>query len=435
MDIVFVTPPVKGYIESPQCGCLSMAGYLRNEGFSVDYVDGDVMGLSHRDLAKHIIHLNPRVIGISATTLSYPSARKVITEIKKQSNVKVVLGGVHATFKPNQCLKENPQLDYVVTGEGFLPIKGILEGKFDTPLIHGEMSIDINSLPLPAWDLVDLNDYRGNFPVLKYPSTTTFSSIGCPMLCSFCSLSYKTPRFRETDILVEELKILIKKGAKEIFLYDDEFNLMAEHALNVCEAIIKAKLHKKLSFKCQMRASERLVTKELLKTMKEANFTVIYWGIESGSQRVLDAIKKHLTVEECERALRLAHRERLSNFGFFMTQNLDETWLEMLKTADFIKTNEKYMKWCQVTIATPYPGSELWDIANREKWVNNLDFSKMFTNRAVMDTPWMTRFEAERARIHLESTFLGGGIMRKFRLYLRRFVPHKVKRTVKRVVW
>ena len=418
LDIVFVNPPFWGSSESPLYGCLWMSSYLRDLGYAVDYVDGEVLNVDHRQLARVVAGKKPRVVGVSATSLNINSAERLIAELKKQTDATIVLGGVHVTAIEGA---ESFGSDIVVLGEGFVPMKHILEGSRD-PIRHGS-AVDLDGLPLPAWDLVDLYDYLGNFPRLAKPSTTTFTSIGCPHRCSFCSLIYKTPRFRNPGIVCDELELLEKKGAREVFFYDDEFNLNRRHAHAVCSGIIDRGLNERLSFKCQVRSSRRNTTEDLLRHMKEAGFTILMWGLESGSQRVLDeGIKKNLLVEDSEWCLRTAHEIGLINFGFLMVQNIGETWEDVLQTASFLKRGKSYLPYSQVTIATPYPGSELHDRAVGGGWIKNPQTIKD-TYHPLMDTPWMTAEEALKAKDLLDSILKGRIWMlrRRVRRWLRKY--------------
>lgn len=442
IDIVFATPHIRDTIQTPQYGCLWMASYLRENGFKVDYVDGDIIGLND-DVAKTILKKEPRMVGVSANTLNYQSACELINTIKKLSpKTKVVLGGPHATFTKEGCFKDS-LVDNVVVGDGFEPLKIILEKDDGGKLLYGEL-VDINKLPLPAWDLVDLNKYTGSYPVFEKLSTTSFTSIGCPHRCSFCCAYYKKPRFRKADIFIEELRILYAKGVHEVFLYDEEFNLSISHALEICNAIIDSDFNKKMSFKCEMRCSKRNFNTELFQKMKEANFTVVFWGIESGSQLVLDANKKDLAVEDAIEALKLSSDFGFLNFGFFMTQNIGETWKEAMKTRTFIKKIRKYLKYGQVQIATPLPGSELWERATKEGWMKKkydssmFDFSTLDPDRASMSTPWMGALDAELARLILCATIskqygleqLAGAIWNYLPISLRKILPISLRRGI-----
>lgn len=448
LDVLFINPRVRNESESPAYGCLWMMGYLKEHGFTAKYFDGNVE--SPQKLIS-LLFRSPQIIGLTATSLSYPAARRLIPEIRrivKKSSL-IVLGGVHATHLPEQTWHENPEVDVIVRGPGFQALQIILESpeeyKNEIPLLLGNGTpLSCDQLPLPAWDQINLEQFTGNYPVLDKPSTTTFTSFGCPHRCAFCSLHYKRPLYRPIHQLITELVYLEKRGVREVFLYDDEFNLNQKHVFRVCEALMASGLHKRLSFKCQMRASEKLTDPSMLEVMREANFKILYWGIESGSQHVLDSIQKKLTVEESERAIRLAKELGFQNYGFFMVQNLGEAWIDVQLTAQYIQWNRKYLDYAQFTVATPYPGSQLYNMAIDGNWFlpeimdaqGRVDFSKFNTHGAVMNTPWMSADEAKTAKEHLEQLFYSSnrGVMlrtgRKLPKILKRVVPKWIKARV-----
>jgi len=411
------------FAETPPIGLLWVAACLRDDGYDVQFLDAENLTWNYEQTVKWVVKSNPDIVGVTCTTLGFNAMKKLIDLLKQEMpKVITVLGGPHASILREATFNEIASLDYVCVNDGFFAIQKI---PCNSRVLDGGMATDFNQIPQPEWGLIeDMTKYTGNSPVLQSPSLDSFTSMGCPFPCVYCSRPemFKRVRYRAADLVINELEHFTKRGVKELFLYNDEWNLKLSHCYAICNAIIDAKRIGKVDphmiFKAQTRTSKTVLPEDLVKTMAEAGFKVCMWGIEAGSPKVLKAIQKGTTVEDNERALRLAHKYGIKNWAFTMTQNFEETWSDVEMTHSFIRRNSKYLDWLQVTIATPYHGTTLYDRAFAEGWVVNRDLSTYYTHRSVMRTPWMTAEEAEKAQTYL----LGA-------LGMNRWVANKLKDT------
>ena len=286
-----------------------LAAVLEKNKHEVQVIDCEALEIDHEALRAKLASLNPNVIGITATTATIQAAL-VSARVAKEAcpNATVVLGGPHATFMDEQILSENSEVDVVVRGEGELTLLELIDviskanpegldevagitfrknGQIirtpNRPLIQ-----NLDELPPPAYHYFALEKYRVSGRLILPISTTR----GCPIQCSFCVSSRmfgKTYRMRSINSVVDEIEELKNKyGADAYTFYDDAFTYDIERAIKICEEIKKRKIG--LPWNCQSRVDN--VSKETLIKMREAGCEMVYMGVESGSQTILDAVGK-----------------------------------------------------------------------------------------------------------------------------------------------
>ena len=401
MKILLVNPPMWQFIGgrlnfNPNLGLLYIASILR-ENHEVKIVDFEALGYTLQQSLVYIKSFNPDVVGITGTTYAFPSMQWIGRRVKPLG-IKVMVGGPHATAKPEETLRRT-HADLLIKYEA----EEVIEESLDkTGIIEGKRT-DVKKLPLPAWDLLEppiySKNYVGNAPRYTQPESIIMWSRGCPHRCKFCAnpvFRHQPTRFRKPESIIDELKIMHEKyRINSFFVYDDELIGQSpkqnKWLIEVCQEIIDSGL--KIEMKCQGRCSP-FVTPELIKIMKEAGFKAVMLGCESGSQKVLNAIQKGTTPEWIEQTVKIIHDEGIDVWGFWMVQNLEETPEEARKTEELIKKVKSYMKFRQVTIATPWPGSDLYEIATKNNWIFDTNLSHWIASQPVMNTPWMSANEA-----------------------------------------
>jgi radical SAM superfamily enzyme YgiQ (UPF0313 family) len=313
---------------------------------------------------------------MGALTLQIDNAYSLACKIKKISkNIRVILGGAHPSALPEQTLKEaQGAVDIVVIGEGEMTVLDIALGK---PLesIKGiaylengqtvktsprEPICDLDSLPLPARDLLKIKKYRGWGPLRKTPTTHLISSRGCPFECIFCSeksVFGKGYRVRSPEKIVDEIYHLIDTyGMKEISFYDDLFTLDKKRVMAICDKLEE----KKISIDWKALSRVNTVDSEMLSAMRNAGCWLISYGFESGSQEVLNAIRKNQTIEQCLDAAAMTRKAGIKFYGFFMIGNVGETEETVFQTIRFARKLKP--DYYQFTIVRPDPGSYLYNM-------------------------------------------------------------------------
>ncbi|RLF04929.1 MAG: B12-binding domain-containing radical SAM protein [Thermoprotei archaeon] len=382
MRVLLILPPSKSAIyevvgvTGPPLGLAYLAAVARDEGHDVRIIDGIAERLSLAKLGKRIVSYDPEVVGVTATTATMYDAYRVVKLAKSiNPNLVTVMGGPHVTFLPRQTLEECPHLDMVVRGEGeetfrelldvlekegrIEEVRGItyrkegrIEGTPPRPLIK-----NLDELPLPALDLLPMELY--SFEGKRFG--TLITSRGCPFRCIFCSSSRlfgRIWRAYSVNRVIEEVKVLYEEyGVREIEFLDDTFTLNRRRARQIAEALVSEGLD------ISWTASSRVDTLdyETASAMRRAGAHTLYLGIESGSEETLKFIRKGITVAESEAAVKCAKKAGLKVLGSFIIGFPYEREIDMLRTiALAMRLNLDY---AQFTIATPFPGTELWEMA------------------------------------------------------------------------
>lgn len=363
----------------------------------VTILDACALNYTSGDLEDYLRKDKWDVVGVMMLTPMYGKTIEVVDIVKKiDKNIKVLVGGPHPTIFPEETLKYNPNIDLAVVGEGEITIVELLdalENNKDLSEVKGisyrnEGKVIVNpprpfiqnidEIPISARDLLDMNLYRpAPTYYKKLPSFIMLTSRGCPYRCVYCSkISGKIYRKHSIDRIIKEMKILIDDyGAKEIIFRDDTFTIDKKHIRELCNKIIQEKLNKKIKWTCMTRVD--LIDYGLLRLMKKAGCWSIHYGIESGSQRLLDVIQKDITIKQIRDALRWTSKTGIEIKAFFMLGLPTETRKESLQTLRFMK--EINPDWVQVTITVPYPGTKLYEIAKKSGTLKSLEWENYQT--------------------------------------------------------
>jgi radical SAM superfamily enzyme YgiQ (UPF0313 family) len=381
--------------------CIASAILNKCSQLDVKLLDYTVEKFSPGLYRKELQDFRPEIVGISVLTLNYPSGR-LLAQLTRDFNptILIIMGGVHATMKPEKCLN---YCDIVVRGEGeetfyeivqgneWKGIKGISYWK-DGEIVHNEKRErieNLDELPLPAHHLFKMKKYRA------FPAWGIMGSRGCPYNCIFCASPQmwgRIIRFRSPLSIVDEIEYLHQEfGIQHITFFDDTINIPQQRAIEICNETIKRKLHKKMSFECQLRANKQLISVELFKKLKEANFVTIGIGIESGSERILQSMKKSLTLDEAREAIKMARRVGIKEVkGFFMVGNWDETIRDIFRTWRFILSNNTQPAF---SICTPFPGTSFYYLLKDQGYmVNDPDWTNLNQTTPIVRTNKMSRF-------------------------------------------
>jgi len=397
-EILLIYPPYSYARKNPPLGLAYMAAVLEKDGYLVKIIDVSAEGLSLTELESRIKDEQPKLIGVSFMTPQIGEAIK-ITALTKKINPQIItiVGGPHATALPAETLAEK-SIDFVVIGEGEITlleivdkfirnknkelsdIKGIAYKK-NSEVVTTEprpFIENLDSLPFPAWHLL---------PVEKYCVAPTgaksskqvfniFSSRGCPNQCIFCGgpkIMGRRYRRRSPKNIVQELIYLKNKfGATQFDFQDDSVTVFKESLREMCQEIIKNNLN--ITWMCNSRVD--ILDMETLLLMKKAGCARIDFGVESGDDRVLKRIKKGITVEQVIKAHQMTKQAGITISSFAMVGNLGEDFSSVKKTARLMKELGEDVN---VSISTPFPASELYQIAKEKKWLRIYDWNKYVT--------------------------------------------------------
>ncbi|MEM1977003.1 MAG: radical SAM protein [Nitrososphaerota archaeon] len=409
MSLLLISPPTSSVVKEilgasgPPLGLAYLAAVAEEQGWKVRIIDGLTEGLSMQDIAGIIRSLQPEVAGITATTPAIYDAYEIARMVKEHSpNSLVLLGGPHATFMAHEVLEECPYIDVVVRGEAEETLKEILERierGGDLSEVAGityragdrikenpprGLIDDLDSLPIPAYNLLPM----GKYVVDRVRYAAIVTSRGCPYGCIFCSSSLqfgKRWRAHSPERVLEELMILrYDYGAREIEFLDDTFTLKMSRAEEISRMIVSEGLD--ISWSASSRVNT--FSRSLGEAMRRAGAHTIYFGIESGSDKTLRLIGKGITRRQAMDAVKAARNSGLNALGSFIIGFPHEGEEDIRATIRF--ADKVGVDLAQFTIATPYPGTRLWEMAVKENLLLTRNWRKFTTLDVVMRSLYLT---------------------------------------------
>ncbi|MCL7387226.1 MAG: B12-binding domain-containing radical SAM protein [Thaumarchaeota archaeon] len=449
LRVCLVSPPYMSAVKyvvgvsSPPLGLAYLASMIRDE-HEVKIIDSNVLNYSFDDVRREMKNFDPDVVGITSVTPSIYEAYKVADLAKSvREDCIVIMGGPHATFLPDEVLMECKSIDIVVLGEGeetfrelinvidrgdpLEDVKGIAFRKNEKTFVTKPRPLikDLDKIPFPSFDMLPMDKYE--LQGVRYMSV--ISSRGCPFRCYFCASSRIFGgywRGRSPRNVVEEIKLIHDKfGVKNIEFVDDTFTLNERRVEEICDEILRERLD--ISWGASSRVDS--VNRELAEKMRRAGCWVVYLGIESASQEILDATGKRITMNQIAKAVRILKEAGIKVLGSFILGFPEET----IETAEQTITLAKKLDldYAQFSILTPYPGTPLYEYAKQNNMLLTRDWSKFTAIEPVMKLKNITPTQLKSL---LEKAYLTFYVRPKmlWRLF-RQKQFYIIKRTIKAV--
>ena len=410
MRILFIQPSdahvdgsLKGGVwHAPPLGIASLAAFVREKGHTPKILD---LAIDHRDPFKLCREFSPDFIGFSVTTPLLLGAYSLAKSMKESfPNSKIIFGGPHPSTDIKGIL-EKDFVDFVVFGEGELTLAELLDAK-SLHSIRGlaykqagrivinpcrDAVKDLDALPIPAYDLLLIHKYPNHPLSIRTPSIPIITSRGCPFGCTYCNKSVFGRTFRKMSYrkVVDLMQHLMHRyGIREFQIVDDTFTLDKERVKDICKEILKRRLNIKWMTPNGIRAGS--VDTETLRLMKKAGCHYLYIGIESGSPRILQRIKKQITLDAVKQTVKLINKAGIHVGGFFMIGLPDETEEDIQKTIDFAKSLD--LDSVKFGIMVPLPGTEVFEEFKQKGFIKNFDYSSYFWHKEpVFETPLLSK--------------------------------------------
>jgi len=375
----------------PPLGLMYIASVLEKHGFEVRIIDC-YLGKSNIDLYRILKKESPDIVGISTATPTFGNVIEIAEMIHKNfPDTFIVIGGYHVSAIPRQALSSG-YFDAGVIGEGeitFLELVKELQKKYSKLNKIKGLAIkksnkiiftkprpfikNLDNIPFPARHLVpSLSRYKPTPASYKrLPVGILISSRGCASKCTFCDRAVFGCTYRErspSNVLDEVEEIIYKFGAKELKFFDDNFTLNKKRLFNICDEFKKRKID--IEWSCLTKAN--LVSREILMKMKKAGCWQVLFGLESGDSKILNSLNKGITLEQGERAVKLAKKVGLSVRADFLMGVPGENLNTMVRTLNFAKKiNPSFAHFNKFT---PYPGTEIYKRLVQEGY--KIDFNK-----------------------------------------------------------
>lgn len=390
------------------------AAVLREQGFQVMIADCSVEDIDWAGLARVVSSFHPTLVVISTGTPSIDSDLGVASLAKMAvPGVHTLAIGIHPSALPDQCFEMEENLDLLVRGEpeftlrdtaialsngsGLEGIAGLSFRSHDGAVVHNKKRPfikNLDKLPFPAWDLVDLDLYRMPFSGKRLLLVQT--ARGCPYGCTFCANKayYGAPlRKRSPRRVVDEMTAAVEEfGVNEFLFWSESFTTDQDYAIETAEEIMRRGLD--VSWVCNSRVDT--VSPKLLRTIKQAGCWMIGFGIESGSQEVLDRVHKGTTLAQAVQAVRMSHETGLEVTGHCVLGFPGETETTMRQTIEFAKFLR--LDYAQFYCAVAFPGSKLYDSCVKNGWIDNSDWRYFEQSFSVLTTPQLSSHQVMEAR-------------------------------------
>jgi radical SAM superfamily enzyme YgiQ (UPF0313 family) len=377
--VLLAKPDLSFGIEiSPPLGLCYLAAAAREAGHEPRILDLRIPGQGEDAFDRALRDGRPDVVGFSAFSYEADAARRLARRVRDAlPAAKVLVGGPLASADPELALAEGA-VDVAVLGEGERTLVELLARFADgrgaagvpgtavrdggvtvTPIV--EYVDDLDALPLPAWDLIDVEAYfrvpRQGFLYKHRNYFPVFSSRGCPFRCIYCHNVFgKKFRPRSAESVLGEIEILVRRhGVREIHFIDDIFNFRKERAEAILQGILDRGFRLALSYPNGIRGD--LLDEPFIDLMKRAGTYKVSVAIESGTERMQRLMRKNLKFGAAREAIRHLVRRRILTHAFFMAGFPTETREEARATAAFARTIDAHS--ASFFIVNPFQGTEL----------------------------------------------------------------------------
>jgi radical SAM superfamily enzyme YgiQ (UPF0313 family) len=434
MRIAFIDGPWPGYghrtqrwahknpggnINPPPLFQMYAAAVCRRAGHEVRLWDCPAQNIDYPELMAELSSWRPGLVVVNSSTPSFDHDLNLVGQVKASLEAAVVLVGPHVSALAEQVLSEHPAIDLIALGEYDETInelalslaspgrvRGLAYRVGDKPVRSEPRPpiADLDSLPYPAWDLVDINLYwESMFPKRKRPVATIMSSRGCNFRCSFCLypqvLFPGKLRVHGLERVMEEITWLKGKlGARFFYFEDDNFTASWERLEQLCRLMLERQLN--ISWGCLSRIDG--VTRERVQLMRRAGCFLVKYGVESGVQGHIDHIHKNIKLDNVLQAFHLTRQAGIYTHATVMLGLPGETHETIKATRAFVRRLQPDS--VQFSICTPFPGTKFWDECAANGWVEYErweDFDGVCGG--VLSYPHLNRKEMRRA---IEDSYL-----------------------------
>jgi len=392
MRVALVYPRVKDRDLTQPLGLATVATYVREYGGFNDIKIFD----NNFDDIHTVIDYKPDIIGITAMTIDYNRAKELAAYFKQKSDAHILIGGVHISTLPTSLAK---CFDLGIVGEGeqtflevlqFFEAKGGFEkgiGKIKGLVLRENRKIKItktrelieplDKIPIIDRDFLNIEYFKKKMiPHMGRHGIegSILTARGCPYRCVFCSTAafWKRVRFHSAERVYSEIKMLIEKyGADHITIWDDLFTANISRLKELAEFIRKDDVTNGITISCQARANQ--INDSLCGVLKNLNVKQVGFGFESGSERILNFLKRGtVTLEQNKNAIITCKKHGIRVYGSLIFGSPGEKIEDMKKTIDFIRFAKKHGAdaiW--IFVMTPFPATDIWDIAKERKKVSD----------------------------------------------------------------
>ena len=437
LSILFVEPPkdywfLMGEYLPPPTGLLTLAAYVERElpDVEIEVMDCQAEAKGWKDIENRISSISPSIVAASGFTCNaYVCAR--VAEIAKQvsDDIMTVMGGQHFSFTAEESLLDFPEIDFVVRGEGEITlvelIKCLADGsdpgrirglsfRHDGAVVHNpprELIENLDSLPYPAYHLIEDNLHRYHFSMMAGKNTTYLileGSRGCSHRCRFCT-QWKhwngTWRTKTPRRIADEMEHLHQRfGGEFLWLTDDNFGYR-KRGEGLWEELRNRGYTEDVSWFFQARTDDIVNNPELVAKLRSVGNNWILMGVENNAPEVLKDLNKDIRTSDSQQAMRILRENDVFSQAMIVTGSRKETAESIERTRQFGLELESDL--LIYTVLTPYPGTSIYDEAATNGWIEDFNYAHYDMVHAIMPTETLTRSEVQEEVFKCYRSFYG----------------------------
>lgn len=374
---------------NPPMGLAAIGAVLERDGIEASILDADALNLTLEETRDKVVAAQPDYVGSTTMTATMGITYDWYAMLKeKMPDIVTMVGGPHASALPKQTLEESKDINIVVIGEGDITVTElmhVLQKGGDLTSVDGiafrekgsariietarrPMIDNMYLIPSPAYHLLDFNLYESygwNNWVSGHrrPLGIIFTARGCVGKCNFCATRHvfgHGVRHHPLRRIKDEIDLLINKyKIRILYFLDDTFTANRKVVNEICDYLIEKGYNQKIEIMCSSRCDT--VHLPTLQNMRKAGFRWICFGVESGNQKILDAMHKNIKLENIYKSHELAHKAGLFIVSNYMIGHIGETYETAMDTINLCcSLKQEYVSFA---IAIPLPGTELYDYA------------------------------------------------------------------------
>jgi anaerobic magnesium-protoporphyrin IX monomethyl ester cyclase len=438
MKVLFIEPPkdiwfVMGEYLPPPYGIIQLAAYLEREVKDVEtqVLDCNAQQVDWKEMEKRIESFNPDIVASSAlaTCNTYLVARTLETAKRVSPKALTVAGGQHFTATAQESLQSFPEIDVIVRGEGeqtltelvkkakdeysFLRVKG-MSFRYDEKIVHNpprELIGNLDELPYPGYHLVKDTMHKYHFAAMSGPNAPYAlieGSRGCSHNCTFCSQWrhwQATWRTKTPQRIADEMEFCYRNfGSRFIWLTDDNFGF-GKRAEELADAIIQRGIGSDIMWFTQARCDDVVRNKDILPKLRKAGLSWILLGVENSEESTLESFRKNITAKDAKAAVKLLKENDIFAHAMFIIGERRDTAKSIAHLREFV--NELDPDLVIFGILTPFPGTELYEEARKNWWIEDFNWSHYDMVHAIMPTETLSTKEVQEELYKCYRTFYG----------------------------
>ncbi len=368
----------------PMTGPLILGSILNSSGHNVVVYEELFKDINFRKVEE------ADLIGINIMTYTAGRGYEIADFIKRKTNKRIIIGGIHASVLPQEALEHS---DQVIVGEAESVIKDVVEGKCKEEIVYAPAVDNLDEIPFP------------NYSLLKSPynAINIMTSRGCPYNCTFCTTTrmFSPYRRRSSENVIKELKIHKKRGLKYLCIQDDNFTADKERAKEILDKMIFHRLiFKETFFYARM---DMFDDPDLMGLLQKANFRRVFIGIESLNQQSLKYVNKKQTLKNIEQMRDQLHKYKFKLIASFVIGLDYDDIDDIQRMVRFSKEINAYQM--QPQILTPYVGTPIYDQLEAEGRILTKDWKKYDMMHVVFQPRNMTARTLKNEFFNSLSTF------------------------------